>query len=99
MMNLFILFVHILLVGSLTLFALRLGKDAMTAFLSILTILSNLFLLKEITFFGFNVTTTDSLAVGYLLGLNLIQEFSGRKAAQKVVWTCFFIDFSCLLFS
>jgi queuosine precursor transporter len=98
-MNVFILISHILLVGAITLFALRLGKEAMIAWISLLALASNLFILKEITIFGLNATCTDSLAVGYLLGLNLIQEFFGQKAAKKTVWIAFFVVFAFLCLS
>lgn len=90
-MNLLILIFHILLIGGITLGALRLGKEALIAWITLLAVASNLFILKEITLFGFHATCTDSLAVGYLLGLNLIQEFFGQKTAQKTVGIAFFI--------
>lgn len=45
----------------------------------------NLFVLKQINLLGLEVTASESLAVGYLLGLSLIQEFYGRKAARQHV--------------
>jgi uncharacterized integral membrane protein (TIGR00697 family) len=90
---------HITTVCSLTLVALRCGKEMMIAWLSLLVIIMNLFLLKQVTLFGLNVTTSDALGIGYLLGLNLIQEFFGRKEARRAVWISLFIACSFLLLS
>jgi uncharacterized integral membrane protein (TIGR00697 family) len=98
-MNNLILFIHIAATSGLTLMALRLGKEAIIAWLALLTVAMNLFVLKQITLFGLNVTASDALSVGYLLGLNLIQEFFGQKIARKSVWISFFISFGFLILS
>ncbi len=91
-MNALILILHVTTIAGLTLFALRFGKDLMIAWLSLLAVAMNLFVLKQITLFGLSVTSSDALAVGYLLGLNLIQEFFGRSAARRTVWISLFIS-------
>ncbi|NGX54165.1 MAG: hypothetical protein K1000chlam4_00890 [Chlamydiae bacterium] len=98
-LNILTLFLHVLTVSSLTLFALRLGREALVAWLALLIVAVNLFVLKQITLFGLSVTCSDALAVGYLLGLNLIQEFFGQKFARKTVWITFFISLSFLCLS
>jgi uncharacterized integral membrane protein (TIGR00697 family) len=100
-MNFLILIVHIIITGSLTLFFLRLGKEAACAFVAMLALVANLFVSKQITLFGLNITCSDALAVGYLLGSNLIQEFFGLECAKKTIWISFslsvaFVIFSCL---
>jgi uncharacterized integral membrane protein (TIGR00697 family) len=95
--NTLFLFVHVLFIGGMTLFALRMGKEALISFLSLLMICMNLFILKQVTLFGLEVTCTDALTVGYLLGMNLIQEFFGRKTAQKTIGITFFIATSFTL--
>ncbi len=90
-MSHFILFFHIALVSGLTLLALRFGKEAISAWLGVLAVAMNLFVLKQITLFGLHVTASDALSVGYLLGLNLIQEFFGSKQARKAIWISLFI--------
>lgn len=97
MTNSFILCMHVTLISALSLFALRFGKEIMAAWLSMLAIVMNLFVLKQITLFGLCVTSSDALAVGYLLGLNLIQEFFGRGFARKCVWISLFSSCSFLL--
>lgn len=98
-MNSIILFVHVLTVSGLTLLALRLGKEWMIAWLSLLAVTMNLFVLKQVTLFGLCVTSSDALAVGYLLGLNLIQEFFGTRTARMTVWISLFISASFVLLS
>lgn len=71
----------------------------MVAWLSLLCVVMNLFILKQITLFGLSVTSSDAFGVGYLLGLNLIQEYYGKQEARKCVWVSFFISCSFLLLS
>lgn len=68
---------------------LRLGCAALTAYVGLLGILSNLLVCKEVVLFGFTVTASDSLAVGLILGLNLIQEWYGRRAVKIAIITNF----------
>lgn len=93
-MNAFILFIHCLLVCSLILLFLKQGKEALIAYLAVLAVSANLFVSKQITLFGLNVTCSDALAVGYLLGSNLIQEYFGKKEAKKTIWISFFVSVS-----
>ncbi len=71
-----------------------LGQSALTAWIALLSLLANLFVLKQIGLVGLNATASDVFAIGSLLGLNLLQEKYGRKAAQQAIWT----SFSCLVF-
>lgn len=83
--------------GILTLFAWFfrfLGQSALTAWIAVLSLLANLFVLKQISLLGFNATASDIFAIGSLLGLNLLQEKFGRQAAQQAIWG----SFCCLFF-
>lgn len=71
-----------------------LGQSALTAWIAILSLLANLFVLKQIDIVGLNATASDVFAIGSLLGLNLLQEKYGRQATQQAIWA----SFSCLLF-
>jgi len=51
----------------------------------------NLFVMKQINLCGLDVTATDSLAVAYILGLNLFQEYYGKKQARFHVFISFMI--------
>lgn len=90
-MNELLFFIQILVVLGLTLTAKRLGKSALVAWISMQAIIANLFVLKQISLFGFEVTASDAYLIGSLLGLNLIQEQHGKGEAQKATWTCFFL--------
>lgn len=98
-MNAIILCIHVATVCSLTLFALYFGKEILIAWLALLAVAMNLFVLKQVTLFGLSVTPSDSLAVGYLLGLNLIQEFFGKQDARRCVWISIFTSLSFVLLS
>ncbi len=80
---------HIVVVIAFLLVALRLGKEALFAFISIMVVFANLFLLKQIDFFSFTITAADVFAIGAMLGLNLLQEYHGKKAATKAITISF----------
>lgn len=73
--------------------ALRLGAHALVALMSLLAVLANLFVSKQIILFGFQATASDALAVGVTICLNLIQEYYGKITARKAITT----SFICLL--
>ena len=90
-MNELVFFSHLLIIVGLTFGAVRLGKEALMTLIALFAVLANLFIVKETTLFGFNVTCTDSYAVGSMLALNLLQQYYGKKEAQKCVNRSFFI--------
>lgn len=98
-MNTVILCLHVATICGITLGALRFGKEVMSAWLSLLCVVMNLFVLKQITLFGLSVTSSDAFGVGYLLGLNLMQEYYGKKEARQCIWISFFISCSFLVLS
>lgn len=71
-----------------------LGQGALTAWIAMLSLLANLFVLKQIELAGLNATASDIFAIGGLLSLNLLRERFGSRAAQQAIWT----SFTCLLF-
>lgn len=85
MINELIFFCYIFVTGCGSLIALRLGKEALVAFFTIQWILANLFITKQITIFGLNATTSDALIIGSALCLNLLNEYHGKKIAQKAI--------------
>ncbi|NGX61289.1 MAG: hypothetical protein K940chlam9_00772 [Chlamydiae bacterium] len=93
MHNIVVLGFQVSVVCSLLLIALRLGKEVTIAWLGLLAVVMNLFVLKQITLFKLEVTASDALAVGYLLGLNLMQEFYGESQARSVIWISLFLTF------
>lgn len=89
-MNEFIFIIHIICVLGFGLWAFRLGKEALISWVAIQTLLANLFVIKQISFLGFEVTCSDVFAIGCLMGLNLLQEYFDRESAKKAGWICFF---------
>lgn len=89
-MNELIFLSHIIILVLTLLFALKLGKEALVGLICVLSVLMNLFVIKQINLFGLTVTATDALAVAVTLGLNLLQEYYGRAIAQKTIWISFF---------
>ncbi len=89
-MNELIFLLQILLIVCFSFGAFKLGKEALIAWVSIQAIIANLFVLKQIKLFGFDVTASDSYMIGSLLGLNLLQEHFSQEDANKATRICFF---------
>lgn len=89
-MNEILFFTQIFLIIAFALGALKLGKEALISWVSVQALVANLFVLKQITLFGFEVTASDAFAIGSLLGLNFLQEYFSKEDAQKASWICFF---------
>jgi len=89
-MNELIFLAQTLVIASSCLVALRLGKEALVALIGLLCVLSNVFVIKQITIFGLQATAADAFSVGALLGLQLLQEYYGKIITKKTIWICFF---------
>lgn len=89
-MNELIFFTQTIVILVFSLGALRLGKGALTAWVAIQALIANLFVLKQITLFSFEVTSSDAFVIGSLLGLNFLQEYYGQDEAKQASWICFF---------
>jgi len=85
---------HVGIVSVFLFFCLRLGKGALIALMILSSVLANLFIVKQITLFSFQVTASDVFAVSTIWGMNLLQEFYGKKEATKATY----ISFLMLLF-
>ncbi len=85
MVNELILVGHILFIAFMAFVSLRLGKEALVTFTVITILLANLFVLKQTTLFALEATTADALAVGSMLGFNLLQEFYSRLLARQTI--------------
>lgn len=88
-MNELIFLGHSALIGIFTLCALAMSKEALIALICLLGVLSNLFVVKQTTLFGYNATCADAFTIGAVLGLNLLQEYYGRQITQKAIWLSF----------
>jgi len=90
-MNELIFIFHALVIAGCAVGALKLGKEALVAFIALLGILSNLLITKQIILFGLDVVATDAFAVGAMLGLQLLQEYYGREITRRAIGTSFFL--------
>lgn len=88
-MNELIFLLHASMLSLFLLIALRFGKEALIALISLYGILANLFVTKQITLFGLAATASDAFIVAAILGLNLVQEYFGATIAKKAIWICF----------
>lgn len=84
-MNELVFFASILVVIAFALGALRLGKSALIAMIALQGIVANLFVVKQMSLFGFSVTCSDVFSIGGILSLNLLQEYFGRESAAKAI--------------
>ncbi len=98
-MNELLFLMQVFIITSSALIALRLGAHALVAFVCISSLLANLFVLKQITLFNTNATGSDAFAIGATLGLNLIQEYVGKKLARQTIWFTFFFLLFYLIMS
>lgn len=83
-------FLHVLSISICCAFAARLSQEALIALVAIQALLSNLFVVKQISLFGFFVTPTDVFTVGASLCLNLLQDRGGQERAQRAVYSSLF---------
>jgi hypothetical protein len=90
LINEFIFFLQVFVVLIFAFASLRIGKEALCTWVTLQAILANLFVLKQIDLCGFTVTCSDVFAIGSILGLNLLQEYFGKKTAVKTAWISFF---------
>lgn len=90
MFNELLFFVQIISTVAFAIGACRLGSAALTTWVAVQALIANLFVLKQINLFGFDVTASDTFAIGSLVGLNFLQEYYGKEEAQRATKTCFF---------
>ena len=98
--NEILFFIHVFLVVAFVLIAARLGKSFLIGLVVLQSVFANLFVVKQISLFGFSVTCSDCFAIGGVLGLNLLQEYHGRQASSFAVKASFLglIFFVCMAY-
>jgi queuosine precursor transporter len=84
-MNEFLFLFHSFVAVTFVVISLRMGKSALLALTALQGVLANLFVVKQISLFGFAVTCSDVYAVSGILSLNLIQEYFGKEIAKQAV--------------
>ena len=89
-MNELLFFLHLFIVMLFVLISLKLGKEALIASIAMQAILANLFVIKQISWFGCDITCSDVFAIGSIFSLNLLREYFGLELAKKAIWVSFF---------
>jgi len=93
-LNHLIFIAHITIISLCTLLFGKMGKSALISYISLLFVIANIFVIKQIELLGYFVTCADAYIIGVSFGINIIQEIWGKKSAQKAI----FISFACSLF-
>lgn len=88
-MNELVFLMQILAVYVFTLLLFYGAREVLAGWMGLLGIMANLFVAKQVTLFGLEVTASDIYAVGLFLTLNLIQEFEGRDKGAKAMKIAF----------
>lgn len=99
MLNEITFIIHSMLVGLFAIGCIRLGRGALTGFMSVCWVLGNLFVIKQATIFGLDVITADPFAIGANLSIVLASQYYGEKAANNCVWIGFYTAFFFLIMS
>lgn len=94
MFNELLFIVHVILVSFTTLLFATLGKEALVAYVSLLFVMANIFVIKQISLCSWYATTADAFIIGISLSLNLLQELWQKEIARKAIW----ISFTCSAF-
>lgn len=81
---------HSFFLSLLTIVAARIGKECLISLITLFTVLSNAFVIKETTLFGLTATCTDSFTIAATIALNLLHQQHGYECAQKTVKISFF---------
>lgn len=94
MLNEFIFAGHVMFVSLATILFARIGKEALVAYISLLFVIANIFVIKQVSLWGWNATSADAFIIGVSFGINLLQETWGKEIARKTIW----ISFACSAF-
>lgn len=98
-MNEILFLCHAFITAFCALIALFIGKEALVGLVTAFCIFANLFVVKQITLFGYQATASDAFAIGTVLGLNLLNEYYGKKTAFNALYAAFFACVCYALFS
>ncbi len=74
-----------------------LGKEALTAFVGLLFVMANIFVIKQINLLNWTVTSADIFIIGISFSINILQEFWDKKYAQKTVILSFALSLFYLI--
>ncbi len=89
MINELLFMLHVATVSVGALWFARSGKAALISYISLLFLMANIFVIKQIELFNFCITSADAFIVGISFSCNLLQEFWGKEFARKAIWISF----------
>jgi len=95
MNNEILFFLQISAVSIGALLCTRLKEQGLIAYISLLFIMANIFVIKQISLFGLCVTSTDAFIVGISMSCNFLQELYGKESARTAVRISFVL---CILY-
>lgn len=98
-MNELTFFIHVAAMISFIILALRIGKEGLISAIVVQVILGNLFVTKQMSLFGLDVTCSEVYTVGALFSLNLLQTYFGKKVANKTLGIVFLLLFFVIIMS
>jgi queuosine precursor transporter len=84
-MNELIFLFHSSFLASTALIALFIGKEALITFIALSFVLANLLVIKQVDLLGFTATATDAFTIGAIFGLNLLNEYFGKKSTKQAL--------------
>lgn len=93
MINEYIFILHCFFCALASLLALSLGPYALCSLIAFQCVLSNLFVLKQVSLFGLVATCADPFTIGATIGFNLMQEYFGKKVARQSIGITFLLLF------
>ena len=82
MINELIFAIHLITVVALVAVAYYTHRSVLVLMVAFSSVIANVFVLKEITLFGFEATPVEVYTIGCVLSLNLLQDRSGRLATR-----------------
>ncbi|MFA5318472.1 MAG: queuosine precursor transporter [Patescibacteria group bacterium] len=95
-----IIFIIMMLLGlSTTLAAFYLGRAYLYGYVAASIILMNIFVVKGVYIFGIATAGGNVLYATVFLATDLLNEYWGKKEAQKAVWVGFFVTIMFLIMS
>lgn len=94
MINEILFFAQVTFISFATICFGKLGKEALISYISLLFVLANIFVVKQITLFSWYATSADAFIIGISFGINILQEYWGKEIARKTIW----ISFACSAF-
>lgn len=86
MSNEIIFFTFLIFTLATTLFAFRLGRGYLFGLVMLEVGLMNIFVVKQFDLFGLAITGGNILYGGIFLATDLLNEFYGKKFAQRAIW-------------